>query len=133
MGEGVGGGEAVSAEEAHQGRGGEHGGGDQEQPAGWNAAGDRGPEKVELLLDGKAPGGADGSGKGDGPEVLDKEQKKEPGRGGDVMEHPTVAAEEERKKEVVEEEQQPVDRPDAQEAAGEESWRRSAGRGRSRG
>ncbi len=118
MGERVGGSEAVSAKEAHQGRGGQHDGGGQEQPAGRDAAGDRSPEKIELLLDGKAPGGADGSGEGDGPEVLDKEQKKEPGRSGDVMEHPAIAAEDEREKEVVEEEQQPIHRPDAKEAPG---------------
>jgi len=120
MGERVGGGEAVSAEEPHQGRSGEHGGGGQKQPAGRNAASDRRPEEIELLLNGKAPGGADGSGKGNGPEVLDKEEKKKPGSSRDVMEHPTVAAEEEREKEVVEKEQHPVDRPDAEETAGEE-------------
>ena len=79
MGERVGGGKAISVKEAHQRRDGHHGGGDQNQPAGRDAAGDRCPEKVELLLDGEAPGRADGTGKGDGPEVLDKEQRKSQG------------------------------------------------------
>src|ERR1019366_4724127 len=103
MGNSVGGGEAVSVIEAHQRRGGQHGGGGQEQPAGRQAARDGRPEQVELLLDGEAPSRTDAPGQSYGPEVLDKKHEKEPWSGGDVV-------------------QQPADGPDAKEAAGIKSF-----------
>jgi len=50
---------------------------------------------------------------------LYKEQKVEPGRSGDAMEHPSIAAEEERKETVEEKQQQKINRPDAKKSASE--------------
>jgi len=122
MGEGVGGREPVAVKVAREGRGGEHECRHRDEPARGKAAGDGRPKNIELLLDGKTPGGADGSGQGDVPEVLDEQEKKYPRGGGDLVEHRSGASEYEREKPVEEEEQKPIDGPDAEEAAGEEGF-----------